>query len=37
MVTLFIALCLTLLHLLVILTRDIKVMIKTIQTNTRRG
>jgi C4-dicarboxylate transporter DctQ subunit len=37
MITLFIAFGLTLLHLLVILGRDIKVMIKTIQTNTRRG
>jgi TRAP-type C4-dicarboxylate transport system permease small subunit len=37
MITLFVAFCLTLLHLLVILTRDIKLMIKTIQMNRRRG
>jgi C4-dicarboxylate transporter DctQ subunit len=36
MIALFVAFCLTLLHLLVILTRDIKVMIKTIQASTRR-
>ncbi len=37
MITLSVALCLTLLHLLVILARDIKVLIDTIQTNVRRG
>jgi len=37
MITLFVAFCLTLLHLLVILKRDIKVMVKTIQMNRRRG
>lgn len=37
MTALFVAFCLTLLHLLVILVRDIKVMVKTIQANTRRN
>jgi C4-dicarboxylate transporter DctQ subunit len=37
MIALFVAFCLTLLHLLVILARDIKLMIKTIQMNRRRG
>lgn len=37
MITLFIAFCLTLLHLLVILVRDVKAMMKTIQANKQRG
>jgi TRAP-type C4-dicarboxylate transport system permease small subunit len=37
MIILFVAFCLTLLHLLVILVRDVKVMVKTTRLNRRRG